>query len=167
MKDSLVRPARLKIFASQMYEGMLLLAVIFGTSYMFDSLTQRTDANYLYWVSQSLLFIVIGVYFILSWSRKGQTLPMKTWAIGLYSIDGTKPSLKQYLIRYITAWIFPLIGAYGVHLLSMYLGWRSVTLFIVFTPFLNFVYSWFDKDGIFLHDRLAGTRLVDLKAQQT
>ncbi|NOL49855.1 RDD family protein [Pelistega europaea] len=150
-----------------MYEGMLLLAVIFGTSYMFDSLTQRTDANYLYWVSQSLLFIVIGVYFILSWSRKGQTLPMKTWAIGLYSIDGTKPSLKQYLIRYITAWIFPLIGAYGVHLLSMYLGWRSVTLFIVFTPFLNFVYSWFDKDGIFLHDRLAGTRLVDLKAQQT
>lgn len=163
--NAFVRPSRLKIFASQMYEGMLLLAVIFGTSYAFDSLTQRTDANYLYWVSQSLLFIVIGIYFILSWKRKGQTLPMKTWAIGLVTKEGKKPSLKQYLIRYLTAWIFPLIGAYGVHLLSVYLGWRSVTIFIVFTPFLNFVYSWLDKEGIFLHDRLANTRLIDLKAK--
>lgn len=160
-----VRPSRLKIFASQMYEGMLLLAVIFGASYAFDSMTQRTDANYLYWVSQSLLFIVIGIYFILSWHRKGQTLPMKTWGIGLFSVDGKKPSFKQYIIRYVSAWIFPLIGAYLVHLLSMYIGWKSVTIFIVFAPFLNFVYSWFDREGIFLHDRLARTRLVDLKAK--
>lgn len=162
----LLRPSRFKIFASQMYEGMLLLALIFGTSYIFDSLTQRKDAHYLYYTSQTVLFTVIGLYFILSWKRKGQTLPMKTWGIGLRTRDNQKPSLKQYIIRYITSWIFPLIGAYGVHLLSQYLGWNSVTILIVFAPFLNFVYSWFDKDGIFLHDRLAGTQLVDLKATQ-
>lgn len=161
----LARPSRFKIFASQMYEGMLLLAVVFSTSYAFDSLMQRTDANDFYWVSQALLFIVIGLYFILSWQRKGQTLPMKTWSIGLFSTNGDKPSLKQYLIRYTTAWILPLIGAYSVHLLSSYIGWRSITIFIIFTPFLNFVYSWFDSESIFLHDRLAGTRLVDLKRE--
>ncbi|MDY3331363.1 MAG: RDD family protein [Pelistega sp.] len=160
----LPRPSRFKIFASQMYEGMLLLAIIFGTAYIFDSLTQRKDANYLFYTSQTVLFVVIGLYFILSWKRKGQTLPMKTWGIGLRTRENQKPSLTQYIIRYLTSWILPLVGAYGVHLLSQYLGWNSVTILIVFTPFLNFIYSWLDKEGLFLHDRLAGTQLVDLKA---
>lgn len=157
-------PSRLKIFASQMYEGMLILALVFATSFIFDSLTQRTDAHYLYYVSQTLLFIVIGLYFVLSWYRKGQTLPMKTWGIGLRQQNGARPTLKQLIIRYLCAWIFPLIGAYIVHLIALSVGWLSINLFVVFTPFLNFIYSWFDKEGIFLHDRLAQTRLLDLNA---
>lgn len=156
-------PSRLKIFASQMYEGMLLLAIIFGTSFIFDSLTQRTDAHHLYYVSQTLLFTVIGLYFVLSWYRKGQTLPMKTWGIRLARVDHSHLKVPQLILRYVVAWIFPLIGAYIIHLCAESIGWRSVTMFIVFAPFLNFVYSWFDKEGIFLHDRLAGTRLIDTK----
>lgn len=159
-------PSKFKIFASQMYEGMLLLAIIFGTSFIFDSLTQRTDAHYLYYTSQTLLFTVIGLYFVLSWYRKGQTLPMKTWGIRLVRVDKSHLKVSQLIVRYIVAWIFPLIGAYIVHLASDYVGWRSVTMFIVFAPFLNFVYSWFDKEGIFLHDRLAGTRLIDTKSSK-
>ena len=33
--------------------------------------------------------------------------------------------------------------------------------FIVFTPFLGFIWTVFDKDQQFLHDRLVGTRLID------
>ncbi|ETD73011.1 RDD family protein 2 [Pelistega indica] len=162
----LPRPRRLKIFASQMYEGMLLLALVFVTSYIFDSLTQRTDPHYLYWISQTVLFVVIGAYFVLSWYRKSQTLPMKTWGIKLVNRDQSPPTIKQLIIRYITAWIFPLIGAFLVHLLSDYLGWKSITMLIVFAPFLNFIYSWFDGQGLFLHDRLSKTLLIDTKPKE-
>lgn len=73
-----------------------------------------------------------------------------------------RPSLGKLVLRYALCWPIPLLGAYLVYLASNALGWPSITLFIVFTPFLNFVYSWFDRDGLMLHDRLAGTRLVDL-----
>lgn len=87
LKLEYARPTKLKIFACYMYEGMLLLAVLFVTSYAFDSLTQRTDTNKFYWVSEAILFLAIGLYFILSWNIKGQTLPMKTWNIGLKTFD--------------------------------------------------------------------------------
>ncbi|WP_235914895.1 RDD family protein [Pelistega ratti] len=154
-------PSRLKIFASQMYEGMLLLGLIFGFSLIFDALTNRTDYHRLFYVSQAFIFILIGVYFILSWYRKGQTLPMKTWGIVLCDTEGKRPTIPQLILRYVLAWIFPLIGAYAVHLLAESIGWASITMLVIFTPFLNFIYSWFDKEGLFLHDRIARTRLVN------
>ena len=38
-------------------------------------------------------------------------------------------------------------------------GWPSMDMFIVAAPFTIFIWSWFDPDGQFLHDRLLGTRL--------
>ncbi|WP_274759153.1 RDD family protein [Taylorella equigenitalis] len=163
LKLEYARPTKLKIFACYMYEGMLLLAVLFVTSYAFDSLTQRTDTNKFYWVSEAILFLAIGLYFILSWNIKGQTLPMKTWNIGLKTFDSKKPSLGRMIIRYVTAWIIPLWGAFVVDQASKAIGWSSVTIFVFFTPFLNFVYSWFDPKGLFLQDRLSGTYLTLVK----
>ncbi|WP_028883909.1 RDD family protein [Taylorella asinigenitalis] len=157
------RPSRMKIFACYMYEGMLLLAVIFVTSYAFDSLTQRTEVEKYFWISQALLFIAIGLYFVLSWRAKGQTLPMKTWNIGVKTFNSQKPSTGRLIIRYISAWIIPLIGAFVVDQVSKMLGWASVTVFVFFTPFLNFVYSWLDPKGLFLQDRLSGTYLTLVK----
>jgi hypothetical protein len=36
-------------------------------------------------------------------------------------------------------------------------------MFIVATPFLVFLPTWFTQDGQFLHDRLAGTRLISVQ----
>lgn len=156
---TLSRPSRWRLFASQMYEGMLLLAIAFVTLYIVDSLTQRSDPQQWSYGIQALLFIALGVYFILNWWRKGQTLPMKTWGIRLCRNDGNKPRLWQLLGRYVLAWCLPLLGAYGVQVLSIQMGWPSVTILVIFTPFLNFVYSWFDAQGKFLHDRIMRTRL--------
>lgn len=155
-------PSRLRLFACMMYEAVLLFGVVFFADYIFDTLTQSRSGLTLLGTRQAVLFVAIGLYFVLCWRKHGQTLPMKTWNIRLVSRQGAGPALGKLVLRYVLCWPMPLLGAYLVYLASNALGWPSITLFIVFTPFLNFVYSWFDRDGLMLHDRLAGTRLVDL-----
>jgi len=82
------------------------------------------------------IFIVLGVYFLWYWRRSGQTLAMQTWKLQLRSINGQKPSWRQLALRYVLAW--PSFLLYGAGL----------------------VWALFDRDRQFLHDRLAGTRIV-------
>lgn len=82
---------------------------------------------------------VLGLYFIWFWRRNGQTLAMQTWRIKLVSAREQRTvSLTQALLRYALAWVGLLF--YGAGLL----------------------WALFDRDRQFLHDRLAGTRLVQL-----
>lgn len=145
-----------------MYEGVLLFGIVFATGYVFDTLTESHDGSMFRHLRQVLLFIAIGVYFLLCW-RGGQTLPMKTWDIQLVDHDGGRPSLGRLLLRYLLLWPLPLLAALLVQGASMLTGYTSTDLLIVFAPFSIFIWTWFDKDGQFLHDRLAGTRLADLK----
>ncbi|WKU20637.1 RDD family protein [Advenella alkanexedens] len=160
-------PARLRIFACMMYEGVLLFGLVFFASYIFDTLTQSRHGLMYHAPRQALLFVVIGLYFITSWKRKGQTLPMKTWNILLCDKSGNKPGTGQLILRYLLCWPIPLLGAAGIYWLSQSLGWASITMFIIVTPFLNFVYSWFDRDGLMLHDRWAGTRLINIAGKRS
>src|SRR5690606_12262472 len=114
---------------------------------------------------QFILFLAIGIYFLICW-RVGQTLPMKTWNIRLVARDGGKAPLGRLLLRYILMWPIPLAAALLVKGASMVTGYSSTDLLIVFAPFSVFIYSWFDRDGQFLHDRLAGTRLVDVQSSK-
>lgn len=153
-------PTRLRRFASMMYEGVLLFGIVFAAGYIFDTLTESHDAHMFRPIRQGVLFIAIGIYFLACW-RKGQTLPMKTWNIRLAGADGTPPSFGRLLLRYLLMWPLPLLGALAVQGASALTGYASTDLLIVFAPFTIFIWTWFDKDGQFLHDRLAGTRLVD------
>ncbi|VDL05448.1 hypothetical protein FR5810_02403 [Bordetella pertussis] len=85
-------PSRLRRFACMMYEGVLLFGVVFIASYLFDTLTQSKHGLMLRDGRQVWLFLVIGLYFVLCWRRRGQTLPMKTWNIRLVDRDGQPPS---------------------------------------------------------------------------
>ncbi len=155
-------PSRLRRFAAMMYEGVLLFGIVFAAGYLFDTLTESHDGSMFRHVRQLLLFIAIGLYFLLCW-RGGQTLPMKTWDIQLVDRDGGRPSIGKLLLRYLLLWPLPLLAALLVQGASMLTGYTSTDLLIVFAPFSIFIWTWFDKDGQFLHDRLAGTRLADLK----
>jgi uncharacterized RDD family membrane protein YckC len=88
---------------------------------------------------------------------------MKTWHMRLVNEQGQIPALGTLLLRYILLWPLPLLGALLIQLLSGYTGYASTDLLIVFTPFLNFIWTWFDKDQQFLHDRLSKTRLIDAR----
>ncbi|MDR3393341.1 MAG: RDD family protein [Sulfuriferula sp.] len=118
-------------FAAMLYEALLLLAVLFIADYLFISLTHNAQSPLLKTLLQIYLITVMAAYFGWFWMR-GQSLAMKTWRIRVVSADGGKLSLRQALLRFLFSW---LIG-------------------------ITQLWAFFDKDGQFLHDRLAGTRLV-------
>ena len=145
-----------------MYEGVLLFGVVFTADYLFDTLTQSKHALMLRPERQAWLFIAIGVYFLLCWHRGAQTLPMRAWHIKLVNANLGRPSFKQLLLRYVLLWPVPLAGMALIYGLVMVTGWPAIYTFAIATPFLIFIPSWFTPDGQFLHDRLAGTRIVDI-----
>ena len=163
LPQTVLPPAsRGKRFVSMMYEAALLFGVVFTADYLFDALTQSKHALMFRPGRQVWLFIVIGGYFLLCWRRGGQTLPMRAWHIKLVSADGSRPSLKQLITRYFLMWPVPLAGMALIYALVLVTGWPAIYTFAVVAPFLIFIPTWFIPAGQFLHDRLAGTQIVDI-----
>ena len=155
-------PARSRRFASMMYEGVLLFAVVFLADYLFDTLTQSKHGLTLRGARQVWLFFAIGVYFLVCWARGGQTLPMKAWHIRLVALDGTPARFRQLVLRLVLMWVLPLLGAAAVWGLSKATSWPSALTLIVVAPFTVLIPTWFTPQQQFLHDLLAGTRLVNV-----
>lgn len=123
--------------ASMAYESLLLLGVL-SVSFMLPHLALGMGLGIVLpgWVLLGHVFIVLGAYFVWYWHEGGQTLAMQTWKIRLSTPSGAEPSLMRLVLRYALAW--PSL---------LYLG-------------AGLLWAFFDRDRQFLHDRLAGTRLV-------
>ena len=80
----------------------------------------------------------MGAYFIWFWTHGGQTLAMQTWKLKLTTATGEGLNLKQGITRYLYAVV-------GISLFGFGIFW-----------------ALFDRDHQFLHDRLAGTRIVNV-----
>jgi len=121
------------------YESLLLTAVIAVAALPVVMLTHSWE----HWLAraalQCYLLALCGVYFIWQWIKTGQTLAMKTWHMRVVTADGATLSLPRALTRYVIA-LFSL-GLCGVSVL-----WALI-----------------DREKQFLHDRLAGTRIIDLR----
>ncbi len=157
-------PPRLRRFACMMYEGVLLFGVVFLAGYLFDTLTQSRSGLMLRHGRQAFLFLAIGIYFLACWRRGGQTLPMKTWNIRVTDRGGLPLRGSRMLLRYLLLWPLPLLAALAIAGLSRATGWASLDLLIVCAPFSLFLWTWIDPQGQFLHDRLLGTELRDLRS---
>jgi uncharacterized RDD family membrane protein YckC len=119
------------------YESLLLVAVAFFAALPFLAATGANPSGWTRHAFQLYLFLAIGLYFVGSWRRGGQTLAMKTWKLRLTGADGARITLRQALLRYVCAWPCLLLGGIGI------------------------LYAPFDRQRQFLHDRLAGTRIVN------
>jgi uncharacterized RDD family membrane protein YckC len=106
-------------------------------------------------LQQLYLFVTIGAYFIFFWTRGRRTLAFKTWQLRLLGADGNAPSMKQAIVRYLATWIGP---ALAVALFAI--GGKSVGGWWILALFANFLWAIVDRDRRFLHDRIAGTRVV-------
>jgi len=153
-------PSRWRRFSSMMYEGVLLFAVVFLAGWLFDTLTQSRSGMTLRNIRQFVLFVAIGIYFVASWRYSGQTLPMKTWRLRLLDKNGRVPAPARLVLRYLLLWPVPLTAVLLVKTASWASGLGGLDLLIVLAPFAIFVWTWFDPEQQFLHDRLLGTRLV-------
>jgi len=159
MSVLLPSPGRLRRFSCMMYEGVLLFAVVFLAGYLFDTLTQSRHGLAMRHARQAFLFFAIGIYFVLCWRMGGQTLAMKTWHIKLANSKGESTGMARLVARYVLCWPLPLAGAALIAIASRTSGWPSLDMLIVAAPFLNFLWTWVDREQLFLHDRLLGTRL--------
>jgi uncharacterized RDD family membrane protein YckC len=118
------------------YEVVLLAAILFVAGWIFLAADPLLPPALTRPFFQLYLLIVTAAYFIYCWTRGGQTLPMKTWRIRLVTVDGTAISTTKAARRYIFALA-------SVALCGGGFGWALI-----------------DRNGQFLHDRLAGTQLI-------
>jgi uncharacterized RDD family membrane protein YckC len=98
---------------------------------------------------------ILGAYFVACWSGGRRTLPMKTWRLRLVDRGGRPPGVPRAIARYAAAWIGPAIA------IALYGATHSRLSLVALA--LPYAWALVDPDRRFLHDRLAGTRLVDEK----
>jgi len=119
------------------YDLILLSAILLFTLVAPHTLigifTQRLATPLVLWAH---LFVILLIYFAWFWSYGGQTLAMKTWRVRLVSTTGIAPRPAQALFRYLLCW--PSFGCGGI----------------------GIFWALFDREGQFLHDRIAGTQLI-------
>ena len=125
-------PSVWKRLASVLYDVLLLLAVLIAAEAAFVLIFGQAETPPLRYFHQAYLYLICAGYFIGFWLRGGQTLAMKTWRIKLVSVSGESLGLVQAFLRF------------NLALVGLLLFW----------------WVWLDKERCFLHDRLAGTRLV-------
>lgn len=82
------------------------------------------------------ILVLLMVYFVWCWLNGGQTLPMKTWKLRIANPDGSPLRPAQAMLRYLAAWPSILLGGIGLF------------------------WAIFDSEKQFLHDRIAGSRIV-------
>ncbi|MBK7898837.1 MAG: RDD family protein [Azonexus sp.] len=130
------RPGLARLFSSLLYEGL----VVFGILLVGFLIPQIILAAFLQGTPGRLLWVhlvmMLLLYFVWFWLNGGQTLAMKTWKLRIVDADGRALRPLQAVLRYLAAWLsVVLLGA-------------------------GFLCALFDRDRRFLHDRIAGTRIV-------
>ena len=106
--------------------------------------------------SFALVFGAGAIYYVLSWTDGRRTLPMKTWQLRLVRADGRSVDRRTALVRYLAAWIGPALA------LALYIALRPYGLgaHALWLVAFNFLWALIDPARRFLHDRIAGTRIV-------
>ena len=118
------------------YEGVLLFGVVFFFGYAFSALTRhQNQSEMLRWAFQAWIFLVLGVYFVWSWSAGRRTLPMKTVGLRVLGPQAEALSPGRALARYVCAWatlVLPLWVAAQVNAwLAVILGAASMVCVVV------------------------------------
>lgn len=146
------------------YESLLLLAVLFIASLIFHLIIRDTQTSYFKPLFQFYLFIIMGYYFIWFWTHGGQTLAMQTWKMRIVTNDGSRLTTKKAIVRYLSS----LLGIISFVVIDHIVPFEFVTKFhlvLMSLIFFGFGFFWalFDRDHQYLHDRLAGTRIIKLE----
>lgn len=152
-------PALARRMACFVYEGVLLFGVLMIAGYLFSSLTQQRNAMVGRHALEGFLFLVLGIYFGWFWSHGGQTVAMKAWHVRVVTAAGGPVGQARAIARYVLAyawfmpglalpWLLHTRSAAGIF--GWLFGW--VTVYALLSLLL--------PGRQFLHDLIAGTRLV-------
>ncbi|CAN4266729.1 COG1714 Predicted membrane protein/domain [Methylophilaceae bacterium] len=130
------KPAWLRLAACLLYDGLVVLALSFALALGFILLFGDASHGLKRYALQLFLWLGVGLYFVWCWRKSGQTLAMQTWQLKLSRGHTNLLNWPQALIRYALASLS--LGVFG----------------------LGFVWAVFDREGLFLHDRLLNNRIT-------
>ena len=129
-------PGLMRRLGGVLYDGLTLVALWLLASAVFTSFYGVVSAGQPRLLLQVFSLLVIAGYFLWCWTHGGQTLAMRAWRIRVVHANGMPLTLLGAILRFLLAGSGILAGGLG-------LWWALL-----------------DRDGQFLHDRLAKTRIV-------
>lgn len=133
----------LKRLMACVYELLILIAIWMLFTWLYVSLFGDATHGSKRFFLQLLLWFISGIYFVVCWVKTGQTLAMQAWKMKIVGEDGGLLSWRQATLRYVLASI--LVGMFGLSLLYMLVN----------------------RQRLFLHDRLVGSRYEMLAKSST
>ena len=125
----------LRLLVVLLYELLLLIAISFVVGFLFLIFFDSFENDFLRYLHLFLIWAAWGAYFVISWKKFGQTLPMRSWK---FKINLESTSYKYLLLRYI-----------------------KVSIFWIVFPF-NFLAVIFLKNK-FLHDIKTQNQIIDVR----
>lgn len=149
---------------AMVYETFLLLAVEMLAVALWLALTGNRHAPAYQHGLTIFLFLVTGAYFMYAWTNSGHTLAMKTWRMQVVTAAYARMPLRTAALRYLLAWGWFLPALIACALLGLK-DKAEIAVALGLGVLAWGLTAWFDKERQFLHDRLAGTRVVALPAR--
>ena len=152
-------PSILRRLAAMLYESLLVLAILIVAGMLFGAATHHFEGNPLFGIA---LMAVLGLYFVWCWHRGGHTLAMKAWRLQLRRPDSGKIGVGQAILRFVLAALMlgtTLIGSLILLRLPQY-AQNWITWLLLVPGILDVLWASIDRDKQFLHDRIAGTRML-------
>ncbi len=123
--------------AAILYDGLLLLAILFIASAIHLAISGGGDASIAPDVVRSIfIFLIAFAFFAFFWLHGGQTLGMRAWRIRLQNRGGGPITPWQVMLRFLVAIV----------------SWLCFGL--------GFLWSLIDKEKLTWHDRYSMTELV-------
>ncbi|MDR2001085.1 MAG: RDD family protein [Zoogloeaceae bacterium] len=131
-----ILPGIRRRLASMFYEALLLLGVL--AVMIVPLVLLGAFAHIQFSIPALRVYVALGLalYFLWHWSGGRQTLAMRTWKLLIVLPTGSAPPLWRLALRYVLAWPSLFLGGIGI------------------------LWALIDRDRQFLHDRLAGTRVI-------
>jgi uncharacterized RDD family membrane protein YckC len=130
-------------FAALIYDALLLAALmlIFTTAAVMliarSAILPETAGPWVYAYRGTLIAIILG-YYVINWTRSGQTLGMRAWRLRAVNEEGKRIGMRAALLRCLC----------GV------LAWAPAALGVL--------WLYIDAEHLAVHDRLSRTRVVHL-----
>ncbi|HEX4241017.1 MAG TPA: RDD family protein [Steroidobacteraceae bacterium] len=129
--------------AALLYDCLLLIALAVAFTFLAlalnhgKALEPASVGGWLYLYRAGLVG-VISAYYLVNWTRSGQTLGMRAWQLRAVSDRGKRLTWRPAALRLVLGW----------------LAWAPAALGVL--------WLYVDREGLALHDRLSHTRVVRL-----
>lgn len=159
-KPSVETPTVKRRLICLVYDVFLVAAVLMLGMLVYVLLFKSVGDSFNAWGRPVALVIVTAAYFIHTWTGSGHTLAMKTWRIKIVKVGVATVPLNAAIVRYVAAWGWVLPGLVVSRLL--HLPPKHMAIAVGVNVILWALLALLDKDRQFLHDRIAGTRLISL-----